>query len=178
MHARGSQSLKCTNTDTTLWRDYKTVNTGNKFSAGVRNTYDLCSFLMFLFFCFSFFSFFPAFSFSFSDRRQNRKKHYREVLTIKMKTFLCEKSFLGPSMDRGFGMDHVRVTPAFMFFISFFHFSFLSCTSFKYVSLLAFVSKFDKRCFLYNRCSMVMWCLDDTGRDSWDWVGPPTQERA
>ena len=23
------------------------------------------------------------------------------------------------------------------------------------------------------RCSMEMWCPDDIGRDSWDWVGPP-----
>ena len=28
------------------------------------------------------------------------------------------------------------------------------------------------------RCSMEMWCLDDIGRDCWDWVGPPTWERA
>ena len=25
---------------------------------------------------------------------------------------------------------------------------------------------------------MEMWCPDDTGRDSWDWVGPPAWERA
>ena len=25
---------------------------------------------------------------------------------------------------------------------------------------------------------MEMWCLDDTGRDSWDWVGPPAWGRA
>ena len=24
-------------------------------------------------------------------------------------------------------------------------------------------------CFLSSRCSMEMWCPDDTGRDSWDW---------
>ena len=23
---------------------------------------------------------------------------------------------------------------------------------------------------------MEMWCLDDVGRDSWDWVGSPTWE--
>ena len=27
-------------------------------------------------------------------------------------------------------------------------------------------------CFLRSRCSMEMWCPDDIGRDSWDWVGP------
>ena len=47
---------------------------------------------------------------------------------------------------------------------------------FKYVSLLASVSEF--YCFLPCRCSMEMWCPDDIGRDSWDWVGPPTWERA
>ena len=25
---------------------------------------------------------------------------------------------------------------------------------------------------------MEMWCLNDIGRDSWDWVGPPVGERA
>ena len=71
-----------------------------------------------------------------------------------------------------------------MFFIFFFHFflkkkvsSFLfCCISLKYVLLLALVSEFN--CFLRSRCSMEMWCLDDTGRDSWDWVGPPAGRRA
>ena len=43
-------------------------------------------------------------------------------------------------------------------------------------SLLALVSEFN--CFLRSRCSMEMWCPDDRGRDSWDWVGPPAWERA
>ena len=51
-----------------------------------------------------------------------------------------------------------------------------SCISFKYVSLLALVSEFN--CFLRSRCSMEMWCPDDIGLDSWDWVGPPAWERA
>ena len=46
-----------------------------------------------------------------------------------------------------------------------------SCISYKKVLLLAFVSEFN--CFLRSRCSMEMWCPDDIGRDSWDWVGPP-----
>ena len=33
-------------------------------------------------------------------------------------------------------------------------------------------------CFLRSRCSMEMWCPDDIGRDSWDWVGPPAWGRA
>ena len=68
-----------------------------------------------------------------------------------------------------------------MFFI--FHFSeeqvssFLPASiSFKYVLMLALVSEFN--CFLRSRCSMEMWCPDDLGRDSWDWVGPPAWERA
>ena len=70
-----------------------------------------------------------------------------------------------------------------MFFIFFFHFSeekmssfLFSCISFKYFQLLALVSEFN--CFLRSRCSMEMWCPDDIGRDSWDWVGPPAWERA
>ena len=51
-----------------------------------------------------------------------------------------------------------------------------SCISFKYVLLLALVSEFN--CFLRSRCSMEMWCPDDIGRDSWDWVGRPAWERA
>ena len=39
-----------------------------------------------------------------------------------------------------------------------------------------FVSELN--CFLRSRCSMEMWCPDDIGRDSWDWVGPPAWERA
>ena len=39
----------------------------------------------------------------------------------------------------------------------------------KYMLLPAFVTEFN--CFLRSRCSMEMWCPDDTGRDSWDWVG-------
>ena len=51
-----------------------------------------------------------------------------------------------------------------------------SCISFKYFLLLAIVSEFN--CFLRSRCSMEMWCPDDIGRDSWDWVGQPAWERA
>ena len=49
----------------------------------------------------------------------------------------------------------------------------ISC---KYFLLLALVSEFN--CFIRSRCSMEMWCPDDIGRDSWDWVGPPAWERA
>ena len=49
----------------------------------------------------------------------------------------------------------------------FFHFSFFLFFFFIF-SFFCF-----KRCFLHSRCSMEMWCPDDVGRDSWDWVGPP-----
>ena len=55
------------------------------------------------------------------------------------------------------------------FFKSFFFSFFLYF--FQYFLLLALVSEFN--CFLRSRCSMEMWCPDDKGRDSWDWVGPP-----
>ena len=71
-----------------------------------------------------------------------------------------------------------------MFFIFLVHFpeeksflfSFFSCISFKYFLLLTLVSECN--CFLRSRCSMEMWCPDDIGRDSWDWVGPPAWGRA
>ena len=53
---------------------------------------------------------------------------------------------------------------------------FFSCISFKYFLLLAIVSELN--CFLRSRCSMEMWCPDDIGRLSWDWVGPPAWRRA
>ena len=62
-----------------------------------------------------------------------------------------------------------------MFFIFFSAFLF-SCISVKYFYLLALVSEFN--CFLRSRCSMEMWCPDDIGRESWDWVGPPGWGRA
>ena len=69
------------------------------------------------------------------------------------------------------------------FEFSFFNFSeekvssfLFSCISFKYFLLLALVSEFN--CFLRSRCSLEMWCPDDAGRDSWDWVGPPAWEKA
>ena len=51
------------------------------------------------------------------------------------------------------------------FFFSFFLYFF------QIFLLLAKVSEFN--CFLRSRCSMEMWCPDDIGWDSWDWVGPP-----
>ena len=67
------------------------------------------------------------------------------------------------------GWPILRVKNVFFFFLVF-----LS----KEVSLLALVSAFNDRCCLRSRCSMETWCLDDVGRDSWDWDGPPAWETA
>ena len=56
-------------------------------------------------------------------------------------------------------MAHLRVTRAFMF--SVFSFS-IFLFSFKNIALPASVSEFN--CFLRGRCSMEMWCPDDTQR--------------
>ena len=40
----------------------------------------------------------------------------------------------------------------------------------------SFFLYFFQICFIAG--SMEMWCPDDTGRDSWDWVGPPAWGRA
>ena len=52
-----------------------------------------------------------------------------------------------------------------------------NCFLYLFFSFLAFVLGF-KNVSLRSRCSMEMWCPDDIGRDSWDWVGPPPWERA
>ena len=116
---------------------------------------------------------------------------------------LCEKSIFGPIsgwallsfvsffclFDCFFHFSHFLFISSFFDFLMFFiflvdfflkkkvsSFLFFSCISFKYVLLLALVSEFN--CFLRSRCSMEMWCPDDTGRDNWDWVGPPAWVRA
>ena len=97
----------------------------------------------------------------------------------------------------GLGMAHVRVTPLlvfhfscslllkrvfllFVFFVLSFQYKYIYIYIyiFIHISLLASVSEFNCRCFLRSRCHMEMWCPDDMGRDSWDWVGPPTWKRA
>ena len=76
------------------------------------------------------------------------------------------------------------VFPCFSFLLFFFFPFFLSSEKTpkpekmsKKIPLLALVSEFDCR-FLRTQFSMEMWCPDDMGRDSWDWVGPPSWERA
>ena len=105
--------------------------------------------------------------------------------------FLCQKSFFEPS--RGvplwplfsfFSLVYIFLKKFFlMFFIFFFHF--FSRKSFFFSFFLYFFQMYSIAgisirvyCFLRSRCSMEMWCPDDIGRDSWDWVGPPAWERA
>ena len=104
--------------------------------------------------------------------------------------FLFFLLFFSPVFFVFFVAFYFFIFSLFLFISSFFHFlmffifffseekvsSFLfSCISFKYFLLLALVSEFN--CFLRRRCSTEMWCRDDIGRDSWDWVGPPAWER-
>ena len=92
-------------------------------------------------------------------------------------------------VNKGVGNGPFERDPAFMFFISLFIFSILffflekKCLLFfflffKYVSLLALVPVFNFRYFHPSRCSMEMWCPDDTRRNSWGWVGSPAWVRA
>ena len=99
--------------------------------------------------------------------------------------FFKKNQFFGPS--RG-----TALRPLFLFcssvFSSFFFFFFLDIVLlffpffcffknvFLYFLFRALVSEFN--CFFHSRCSMKMWCPDDVGRDSWDWVGPPAWRRA
>ena len=74
------------------------------------------------------------------------------------------------------------IPPLFFLFLflgscsSFLSFSFSFSSFFKknyffVFSFLAYVSGFNKRCFLRSRCSMEMWCPDDIGQDSWIGLG-------
>ena len=135
---------------------------------------------IFVFWLCVFLLFFDSFSFSlivlfFScpSRRQNRKIR-RNVPTVKMTILFCGKQFWYKSS----GMAHLRWLRIQVFHLTVFTFPFLfllcSSISFTYVSLLATVSEINCGCFLRSRCSTQMWCPDDIGRDSLDWVGPPT----
>ena len=64
---------------------------------------------------------------------------------------------------------------SFLSFSFSFSFSVLKNVSLFVFSFLAFVSGINKGCFLRGRRSMEMWCPDDIGRDSWDWVKPPAR---
>ena len=119
----------------------------------------------------------------------------RTVPIVNMTISFCENSIFGSRVDKGekLRVAHSREAPLSCFsFLSFFSFLsiFRGTKSFSAFFLFVFLSFFQThivagtsitvshRCFLRSRCSMEMWCLDDTGRDGWDWVGPPSWERA
>ena len=91
---------------------------------------------------------------------------------------LTQKSIFRPVSGEGEGNGDTPLRPLFLFFLLFFSFFFSLVSFFFFFSFPAFLSGFNKRCFLRSRCSMEMWCLDNIGRDSWDRVGRPTMEGA
>ena len=144
----------------------------------------LFSFVSFYFFLFVFHLLFVLFLFflffSRPSRRPN-KQNSRNDTGVKRTIFFCENLTFGSRWIRGGGVALSRVTSLSCFSLFCFVFCLLftlrkmfllfqfSCISFIKVSLLASISEF--YCFLCSRCSMEMWCLDDIGRDNWDWVG-------
>ena len=150
----------------------------------------------FLFFFFIFSFFFISFSFSFLGCSKSDFFFFASIASKFLVTF---QKKIEPSRggERGrevplwFLFSFFSLVFFFSFFLDlfmfssfFFHFyvkkkvsSFLfSCISFKYILLPTVASEFN--CFFRCRCSMEMWCLDDIGRESWDWVGPLARERA
>ena len=135
-----------------------------------------------IFLCFVFIFFFCFFFVLFLFVGSSKSIFWGASISLRfLFTFLVKKiQFFGPSRE----MQRVLLFfhPFFFSPFSFPLFSFFSWILFFFffclLYFLAFVSRFNKRCFLRSRCSMEMWCLDDIGRDSWDWIGPPVWERA
>ena len=126
------------------------------------------------FFHFPIFFFFSCFFFPFSSRpsrRQKPKKIVEQFSLLKGRFSFVKILIFWASVDRMLRVVHLRVTSLLSFSVFFFFFHF--CFFLEKLFLL-----FNCRCFLRSRCSMEMWCPDDIGRDSWDWVGPPTWRRA
>ena len=101
--------------------------------------------------------------------------------------FVKKKSFFGPSRRSiPFEASFVLFSFFVCFFLFLFSFSFswilfflfFPCFFFSILYFLfsSIVSVFN--CFFRSRCSMEMWCPDEIGRDSWDWVEPPAWGRA
>ena len=150
------------------------------FLSCFENVFFCFCFFFFLLICFfsnfvssfSFFSFFHFFSLQSSELTPKPEKTSSISSYCKNDDFRCENWIFGPRWTgRGerFGMAHLRVTSAFMFFISCFHvfhfflkqkclFSFF----FKYVSLQALASELHCRCFLRSRC-FRRWAAPVTG---------------
>ena len=123
----------------------------------------------------------------------SRKKNtFRNKIMEIVKDFACEaKNLINFRRFRTFVFHFSSCSCFFILFFfhssSFLHFSFFCVFfpifDFHFSIFLVFLSntsrsQFNHRCFLRSRCSTEMWCPDDIGRDSWDWVGPRTWERA
>ena len=104
--------------------------------------------------------------------QRTRKKHSPEPLLPRSSCFLF------------FIFSHFC---SFLHFLKSFSFSYFTFPKKKFLFfflvflsniffLLALVSEFN--CFFRCRYSMEMWCPDDIGRDSWDWVWPSAWEKA
>ena len=134
--------------------------------------FNLSFLLFFIVLLFSIFFFFFFFLFQSSKQTPTPEKNRREIHVVNMTNFLLKIRFLclGGQGRKGLGMAHSRETPFSCFHFSF---SFLPKTYFCFFFfVLALVSEFNSEGFLRSRCSMEMWCPDDTERGSWDWVGP------
>ena len=119
-----------------------------------------------------------CFSFLFLDAK-NGKNWSKSSAANKDVVFSFENSTFGPRWTMGLGTAFMFFTSLFSFPLSIFEQScFLFLVFLSIFSLLALLSEFNCGCFLRCRCFMEMWCPDDIGRDSWDWVGPPAWEES
>ena len=110
-------------------------------------------------FCFSilWFFFFKKRGFFFFFGRQKRNKNRRRCF------FILFIFFVSPCFPFFFFFQKKK-TCFFFFLISFFLFQIHFKISTRNVSSVVGAPR--------------RWCPDDTGRDSWKWVGPPTEETA
>ena len=130
------------------------------------------SFFIFIFIFFhfsSFFQFFLFFIFQSSEQTPTPEEKRRTIPVVTGRFPFVNVRFLGLSGQPGFKKGPSVGDFAFMYFISLKNFSIFGLVLEKCFIFL---------CFLRSRCSMEMWCPDDSGRDSWDWVEPPAWERA
>ena len=90
----------------------------------------------------------------------------REDPVVKGRFSFYENLILGPwwTGEGWLGVAHLRVTSLSCFFFS------------RKFHCWHLVVGLNGRCLLRGRSSMEMWCPDDTGWNSWDWVGPPPWE--
>ena len=148
------------------------------FHLHIFDTFFLFSFLTLfsLFFLVQFFHLLFLFLFLFFFFGCSKSVFWASIASRILKTF--KKKNLSRRSQRGTSFPFLHLFHFFIFPI--FCFSSKMCFFFfsKKNPLPAFKSGFNKICFLRSRCSMEMWCRDDTGRASWDWVGPPAWGRA